>query len=85
MEISLSDLIVAGLEIFFIVWTIKNVKDIKSIKKQAEINENMKYKVETLYQERTDDFNKMESLKNRVEKLEKQIEDMENKNHIDNR
>lgn len=78
MEITLSDLIVAGLEIFFIIWTIKNVKDIKYIKKQAEISENMKYQVETLYRERTDDFNKMEALKNRVEKLEKQIEDMEN-------
>lgn len=74
MQITLSDLIVFGLEfaleVFFIVWTISSIKNLKiSIDK----NDVLKERVDLLYREREEDFLKMQQMQRKIEKLEEQI------------
>ena len=63
--------------IYFIVWTIKNIR--KS-KERIDLLEN---KVDMLYREREADFLKMEKMQNKIEELEKQKANTTNEKSID--
>lgn len=58
-------------EIFFIIWTIRGIKESKKTTQEFEV---IKNKCEIMYNERTEDFQQMEQLKRRIEELEKIIE-----------
>lgn len=59
-------------EIYFIVWTIKNIR---YNKKRIEVQ---KERINQLYRERDEDFKKMQNMQNRIEELEKQVKERNN-------
>lgn len=65
-------LIIFGLEIFFVVWTISHIKKIE------ENLDTAKNRINTLYSERISDFNEHEKMKKKIEELEKKLAEAEN-------
>lgn len=60
-------LVIIALEIYFIYWTVKNIR------KMQEKQEIMWQEIQQLKRDGIDDYQKNEKLKNRIEKLEKEI------------
>ena len=58
--------VVLGLEIYFIVWTIKTTR-----KNRNDI-EIIRNRLDTMWRERTDDHLKIQQMQRRIEELEKQ-------------